>query len=119
MKIMKVVLIAALLLPLSACKKTTTNSIIGPWKQVNGSDSINFSPDGTYTAKMAYGTDGQPKAFSGTYFVDGQAVSVTDKDDPSRPMTWEVKIDGSQMTVTYKQGGAVKYDGTMAQFRHL
>jgi len=119
MEIMKVVLIAALLLPLAACKKTTTSLIIGPWKQVNGSDSINFSPDGTYTAKMAYGTGGQPKAFSGTYFVDGQAVSVTDKDDPSQPMTWEVKIDGSQMTVTYKQGGAVKYDGTMAQFRHL
>jgi hypothetical protein len=119
MKIMNVVLIAALLLPLAACKKTTTSSIIGSWKQVNGSDSINFAPNGTYTAAMTYGPDGQPKTFSGTYFVDGQAVSVTDKDDPTRPMTWEVKIDGSQMTVTYKQGGAVKYDGTMAQFRHL
>ena len=82
MKVLKIALIAVLLLPAFACKKTTANLITGSWKQLNGGDSIKFSPDGTFTATMAYGMGGQPKAFSGTYFVNDQAVSVTDKDDP-------------------------------------
>ena len=118
MKIMKVALIAALLLPLSACKNTTTNSIIGSWKQVNGGDSISFSPDGTCTATMA-DVNGWLKTFSGTYFVDGQSVSVTEKDAPSEPMTFDVKIEGNQMIVTYKEGGAFKSNGSMAQFKRF
>lgn len=70
MKTMKVVLIAALLTLLSACNTTTTGSIVGSWKQVSGlrTDSIKFSPDGTFTAKLIEkGDDNDPFLLSGTY----------------------------------------------------
>ena len=55
MKVLKIALIAVLLLPAFACKKTTANLITRSWKQLNGGDSIKFSPDCTFTATIAYG----------------------------------------------------------------
>jgi hypothetical protein len=108
-------LIAALFLPTIACNKTTASSIVGTWKQQGGGDSVTFSSDGTYKATLVYGITPMPGQFSGTYFVDGQTVSLTDNAQPSVPMTWDVKIDGNQMTVTYKAGYA-KENGSMARY---
>ena len=117
MNTLKIVLIAALLLPAIACNRGAKSAIVGSWHEVNGSDSVTFAKDGTFTAMMAYGMSGHPSSMIGTYFVDGQKASITVPNHPDDSMTWEVKIEGDQMTVTYTAGGAVKMDGSMARFR--
>ena len=64
---------------------------------------------------MVYGVNGTVKAIVGKYFVDEDNISIQLNGD-DRPMTWKFKFSGNYLIVTYTQGGAVKWDGSMARF---
>ena len=64
---------------------------------------------------MAYGMDRAQRPIKGTYFVVKNRISIKLKDDSS--MVWEYEFSDGTLVITYKQGGAVKEDGSMAQFK--
>lgn len=100
----------------TACKRAPEAALTGRWQEINGSDVIEFRPDGSFGANMKYGMGGQPRDLSGKYFVAGDSVSI-DLGDNS-PMTWKFQQTDDRLVVTYAAGGAVKMDGAMAQFSH-
>jgi len=112
-------MLATLLLPVMACSKSTKDAVVGSWHEVNGTDSVSFSHDGTFNGKMISGAGEGIVSLTGNYFVEGQKASFTFPKRPDYSMTWEIKIDGDQMTVTYLQGGMIKFDGTMARFKRI
>ena len=106
----------ALLVLIVGCKRTPEASLVGHWQEINGSDTIDFQPDGKFNAHMKAGINGGDDDLAGKYFVSGDSISI-DLGDNS-PMTWKFQQPDDRLVVTYTAGGRVKMDGGMAQFKH-
>lgn len=98
----------------TACKHAPEAALIGRWQEINGTDVIEFRPDGSFSGNMKYGVGGQPRDLEGKYLVAGDSISIDLGDN--YPMTWKFQQADDRLVVTYIAGGAVKMDGSMAQF---
>lgn len=108
----------AFLLIISLCGNVScskTSSIEGKWVSVDGQETIEFMKDGNFRGRLKSGMSQSLSDISGMYFVEGTKLSLTPKGD--HPMTWEFKLSGNELIVTFTQGGSVKLDGSMAKYR--
>lgn len=89
--------------------------IIGKW--TGGGETLQFMADGKFSGMMSADTlNGAtpPRPATGTYFVDGEDVSL--KLNGQTPMTCKAKITGDDMVITFVQGGTLKLDKSMAKY---
>ena len=87
--------------------------IVGKWHEVNGTDQIEFTSDGTFAGTMKYGS--VLTEVHGTYFTSDNMLSINLGDN--RPLTVKWNLSDGFLVLTYENGGAVKYDGSMARFQ--
>ena len=117
MRTIVALMFAVALLVLSAgCKRPSEATLVGHWQEIDGSDTVDFQPDGKFNAHMKTGVNGVPDDLAGKYFVAGDSISI-DLGDNS-PMTWKFQQSDDRLIVTYTAGGRAKMDGGMAQFKH-
>lgn len=98
---------------ITSCSKT--GSIEGKWVSLDGQENIEFLKDGTFRGHLKDDMSQSLSNISGTYFIEGTKLSLTPKGDS--PMTWEFKLSGNELIVTFTQGGSVKLNGSMAKYR--
>jgi uncharacterized protein (DUF2147 family) len=110
-----IISVLLILVPIAASSAAESAVLVGKWRELNGKDVIEFKKDGHFAGTMAYGMDRMQRAVSGTYFVVKKKISI--KLNDSSPMTWEYEFTDGKLIITYQQGGEVKEDGSMAQFR--
>jgi hypothetical protein len=98
------------------CNSKPAVNITGKWVEVDGPDTVEFKTDGSFTGNFVYDADGFQKLIAGKYSADGAKITLTASDDPKASMVWSVADSNGILTVTYKQGGLAKLDGSTAKF---
>ncbi|MDA8106746.1 MAG: hypothetical protein M0Z71_15390 [Nitrospiraceae bacterium] len=103
-----------------SCTRQTAQSLVGTWQEVNGTESIEFLKDGSFRGKMIWDMTKQPVEVMGTYSRKGDLVDLkVDKPAQLTPMIWKVTISGTEMTIAFQQGGALKLDGSSLRYRRI
>ena len=101
-----------------SCASKNEHSLVGSWQEINGAESIEFHKDGSFQGKMIWDMNKQPVEVMGTYTVAGELVNLKiSKPGGLTPMAWKVSIAGSEMTVVFEQGGALKLDASSLKYR--
>ncbi len=99
---------------------TSGKSITGMWQEAKGSESIEFLKDGTFNGKLTWDMNKQPVEVAGSYTKKGELIDLKLRKPANlAPMTWKASISGTEMKVTFQHGGALKIDGSSAQYRRM
>ncbi len=109
-----------LLLFILSCTPNPEQKLIGKWQNANGKEVIEFQRDRTFHGTLIWDMPKSPLTVSGTYSVSGNLVSVRpEKPQNLKPMTWEMSFSksGDELRVVFKEGGALKLDGSTAVYR--
>jgi hypothetical protein len=111
---------ASLVLLAYACS-SKLQAIEGKWQEVGGRETIEFLHDGTFKGVMIWDMNQKPITISGNYEVEGDNLdlSVTEPKDLA-PMTWTMQFSsGKDLTLIYRDGGALKRDGASGRYRRV
>lgn len=111
---------ASLALLVFACS-SKKGSIEGKWQEVTGRETIEFLHDGTFQGVMIWDMNQSPITVSGSYKVDGDKLDLTViQPNNLTPMKWIMQFNSDKdVTITFRDGGALKRDGTSAQYRKI
>jgi hypothetical protein len=91
--------------------------VVGKWAQVDGPDTMEFVADGTYKGNLVYDSQAFQKDVAGKYTVSGDKVTLTSSGDAKESMVWVVSLSNGVLTVTYKNGGSPKLDGSSTTYK--
>lgn len=122
MKIHRVLYVIIALLVMTGCKKDKTKplDITGSWELMDiktkaaqlGDQTIEvlitFNADNTYNLSQKIGS-GRYRDFSGTWTLSGTTLDGDYSDGKKWGASYDVSIDGSQMTLTPQIDGAESY----------
>ncbi len=103
-----------------SCSTQKAPALVGSWQEVNGKEAIEFQKDGTFRGSMIWDRTKAPVNISGTYTMEGNNVSLKLQNPGDLvPMVWQIELSNSdkELKITYRDGGALKLDGTSATYR--
>lgn len=122
-RIGRVVLLAGLLLILLAsCTAGPEQQLIGKWQGAGGSETIEFLKGGTFRGVLIWDMTHNAVGVNGTFTVRNDSLTLKPEQPQNLvPMSCKITFSnsGKELTVNYIDGGAIKRDGSVVQYRRI
>ncbi len=112
----------SLLLIISSCAQKYEQKLLGRWRESTGREGIEFVNNNTFAGIFVWDLTKKPLEVRGTYSLSGKILTLKPQTPKELvPMTCKINFgqSGDELTLTFTQGGAIKFDGSTLTYRRV